>query len=109
MLSQPELNKYGMDGSFSERDALKELRREVLNYGDKIREMIKVQTRTIDFAKQFTEVQLAIDLQSRELARTLFVLDRSMAAPLGAKVESPYLDGAWVKQGTVAFSRGLAK
>jgi hypothetical protein len=61
----------------------------------------------MDYENQFFDANLGIDLQLRELARMLFILDRS-AAPdsMSALKNTGYGDGAWVKQGTVVLSKG---
>jgi hypothetical protein len=73
---------------------------------EELRGLLKKQL-DMDYENQFFDANLGIDLQLRELARMLFILDRS-AAPdsMSALKNTGYGDGAWVKQGTVVLSKG---
>ena len=65
--------------------------------------------RQLDVNELFADANLAIELQSAELARTLVILDRSVVVlPAGAKLKpTGYYDVSlvsWVEQGTVVLS-----
>jgi hypothetical protein len=76
-----------------------------LKLAARLREMAKNQMIT-DFRRRFDDANEIIDERLRELARSLMILDRS--APNVSNdptMRSDYEDGAWVKQGTVVWSR----
>lgn len=103
-LTAAELVLYGVTGG-GVRDALRTSRENSVTVGEQLRAMYKTQVNDIEYKKQFEDAALSIDLQLRELARSLFLLDRSIAPASPQQLtRQGYEDGAWVKQGTVVLA-----
>lgn len=97
---------YGIEGTPSTADALLLSRSNVSNASESLRTIQKTQVLDVEYSVKFDQVQIAIDLQSRVVARMLFLLDRSVPDSdiyNSNTVDPKYLTGAWVKQGTVVF------
>lgn len=103
-LNATEQAQFGL-GAIAVRDALKLSRENVVSIGETLRTMYRTQVLDVDFKRQFEDANLAIELQLRELARNLFVLDRSIAPDATRRLlPVGYADGAWVEQGTVVLT-----
>lgn len=94
-------------GGGAARDCLASVTDQIYDTSEKLRPMYITQLTTVDYAKQFKDANRAINLQLRELARQLFVLDRSLADVTagGHPDHRGYEDGSWVRQGTVILSQ----
>ena len=80
-------------------------RRVVSEYSSSIRAAIKRHTENVEYKNQFADAQSAIDLQLREIARQLLLLDQSTLEISDASVlRKHYLEGAWVQKGSVVLS-----
>lgn len=102
-LSPAEKTQYG--NAAIVRDALQLERGQIGQVGDQLRLGFKTQTTDVDFGYQFKDANFAIDSQLREVARSLVVLDRSVfSAPTDKFHKSHYIDGSWIKQGTVVLT-----
>ena len=104
-LTPDETSRFGVQAS-SVRDALRSSRSTSVDQGETLRAMFKTQTTDVEYKKQFADANLAIDLQLRELGRTLFILDRALAPDWAAGLkQTGYRDGSWVRQGTIVLAK----
>jgi hypothetical protein len=100
-LTAPELAKSGLSAGTTLRDGVLLLRQDMTSTSVSLRNDYKAQVVTVDFARRFDDANLAIDLQLREIARTLFLLDRSVPIQLpGHLLPGDYPNQSWIKQGT---------
>lgn len=87
------------------RDALREIRDKSVLVAEQLRSSYKVQITDVDYNKMFFDSNLVVELQLRELSRTLLILDRSVVANTGDDFHrTGYTDGSFVKHGTVVLS-----
>lgn len=84
------------------RDLLETSRNSSLSLGEGLREQVKVHALDVEFKSRFEDINFTLDLQRRELARNLFILDRSVDTRIGRGIRrSGYRGGSWVMQGTI--------
>ena len=103
-LTQSEGTQYGVNPG-PLRDELRAIRDNAVAIGEQLRNMYKTQIVDVDYKKQFDDENLAIELQLRELGRSLFILDRSTVQYQQHRLlPSGYVTGSWVKQGTIVLS-----
>jgi hypothetical protein len=102
-LDPDEVTAYGLSGPTNVADGLWTSRTNVIEEEDALRRMSRAQVTEVDYGLRFLDVQMAVDLQARALARTLFLLDRSVASADVANIRTDYKSGSWVQQGTVVF------
>lgn len=99
-VTSDEKTTYGVPDS-TLAEALAYERAQLVKSGETLRSQLKKQAMDVDFKRQFEDANLSIELQLRDIARNLFILDRAVVqAQPGARPDG-YADGAWVRQGTI--------
>ncbi len=103
-IDDDDVVSYGLEKKTNAADALDISRENVIDENDKLRALSIDQTLSQDFGLRFVDMQIAMDLRARAVARTLFLIDRSVVGTSLDGVKADYADGAWVKQGTVVLT-----